>query len=108
MLGPLVMGSHIVLWWAWILVALFSTCTSHSGYHLPFMPSPEYHDFHHLAFSCNYGAMRILDWLHGTDAAYRQSVESLRDHTIGLKSAREEVPDASPVVVVVGGGAKAE
>ena len=47
-LGPLVMGSHIATAWMWYSLALMTTINTHSGYHLPFMPSPEAHDFHHL------------------------------------------------------------
>lgn len=47
-MGPLVMGSHIATAWMWFAMALLTTVNTHSGYHLPFMPSPEAHDFHHL------------------------------------------------------------
>ena len=47
-MGPLVMGSHIATAWMWFSMALLTTVNTHSGYHLPFMPSPEAHDFHHL------------------------------------------------------------
>ena len=33
------------------MAAIASTINSHSGYHFPFMPSPEAHDFHHLKVS---------------------------------------------------------
>jgi fatty acid hydroxylase domain-containing protein 2 len=47
--GPLVMGSHLITTWIWILWVTSETLTAHSGYHLPFLPvSPEAHDFHHL------------------------------------------------------------
>ena len=29
-------------------MAITSTQISHAGYHLPFLPSPEAHDYHHL------------------------------------------------------------
>ena len=47
-MGPIVMGSHIATSWMWFTMALLTTVNTHSGYHLPFMPSPEAHDFHHL------------------------------------------------------------
>ena len=52
-------------------VALVSTTISHSGYHLPLLPAPEFHDFHHLKFSSCYGVCGLLDYLHGTDAVFR-------------------------------------
>lgn len=41
MSGPLICGSHITFFFLWIALALFSTETSHSGFHLPFMPPNE-------------------------------------------------------------------
>ena len=39
--GPLLLGSHVATSWLWFCLALTSTLNSHSGYHLPFLPSPE-------------------------------------------------------------------
>lgn len=47
-LGVFIMGSHVATAWLWFTLALLSTLNAHSGYHLPFFPSPEAHDFHHL------------------------------------------------------------
>lgn len=46
--GPLLMGSHLSVAWLWYTLAILNTTVTHSGYHLPFLPSPEAHDFHHL------------------------------------------------------------
>ena len=46
-LGPLLLGSHITTAWLWFCLALVSTSNAHCGYHFPFLPSPEAHDFHH-------------------------------------------------------------
>ncbi|XP_071516828.1 fatty acid hydroxylase domain-containing protein 2-like [Panulirus ornatus] len=72
-LGPLVMGSHVATIWLWVSLALLSTLNAHSGYHLPFFPSPEAHDFHHLKFNQCYGVLGVLDLLHGTDDKFRAS-----------------------------------
>ena len=40
-MGPLLLGSHVVTAWLWYILAISSTMNSHSGYHLPFLPSPE-------------------------------------------------------------------
>ena len=48
MTGPMLMGSHVAVIAAWFSLALVTTSISHCGYHLPFLPSPEFHDFHHL------------------------------------------------------------
>ena len=44
------MGSHIFVAWIWFAFALVNTSISHSGYHMPFLPSPEAHDYHHLTY----------------------------------------------------------
>ncbi|CAB4026362.1 fatty acid hydroxylase domain-containing 2-like [Paramuricea clavata] len=73
LMGPLVMGSHIATGWLWFAVAISTTLVSHCGYHLPLLPSPEAHDYHHQKFNQNFGVLGVLDWLHGTDAIFRQS-----------------------------------
>ncbi|XP_072040009.1 fatty acid hydroxylase domain-containing protein 2-like isoform X1 [Amphiura filiformis] len=72
-LGPLVMGSHIAVKALWYTISMSTTCIVHSGYHLPFLPPPELHDFHHLKFTNNFGVLGILDYLHGTNKLFVQS-----------------------------------
>ncbi|XP_077147107.1 uncharacterized protein LOC143808394 isoform X3 [Ranitomeya variabilis] len=48
MARPMMMGSHVATIMLWFCLALISTKISHCGYHLPFLPSPEFHDFHQL------------------------------------------------------------
>jgi sterol desaturase/sphingolipid hydroxylase (fatty acid hydroxylase superfamily) len=50
-MGPILCGSDPVTMWVWYTIVISVTLNSHSGYHLPFMPSPEAHDFHHLRFN---------------------------------------------------------
>eukprot|EP01087_Luapelamoeba_hula_P001262 TRINITY_DN10_c1_g1_i1.p1 TRINITY_DN10_c1_g1~~TRINITY_DN10_c1_g1_i1.p1 ORF type:complete len:296 (-),score=50.65 TRINITY_DN10_c1_g1_i1:42-929(-) len=75
--GPLVAGwllggTHITLTWFWMTLALINTVNSHSGYRFPVTPlgDSRIHDFHHSTFRDNYGALGLLDWLHGTDAKW--------------------------------------
>ena len=70
-LGPLLLGSHLVTAWAWYSLSLVSTINAHSGYHLPFFFSPEFHDYHHLKFNQCFGVIGLLDYLHGTDIKFR-------------------------------------
>ena len=49
-MGPLIMGSHVATGWLWFSLAVATTLVSHCGYHLPFLPSPEAHDFHHQKY----------------------------------------------------------
>ncbi|CAH1799365.1 unnamed protein product, partial [Owenia fusiformis] len=94
--GPLVMGSHIVVLWLWLTIAMSVTVIKHSGYHLPFLPSPEYHDFHHLKFNTCYGSLGILDKLHGTDKLFQESVAKDRHKMLtSLTPMYEQVPDRS-------------
>ncbi|CAB3405501.1 unnamed protein product [Caenorhabditis bovis] len=79
LLGPFVAGSHVVTLWIWASIAILSTTFSHSGYHLPFMPSPEAHDYHHKYFNECFGTV-LLDRLHGTNKNFRASIEAKRDY----------------------------
>lgn len=47
-LGILILGTHVATAYLWLILVIFSTLHTHSGYHLPLLPSPEFHDFHHL------------------------------------------------------------
>lgn len=95
-LGPLIMGSHVLTVWLWLSLSLLVTLNDHSGYHLPFLPSPEPHDFHHLKFNQCYGVIGVLDRIHGTDVMFRNS-KSYSRHVLmlTLKPPREVFPDES-------------
>lgn len=71
--GVFIMGSHVATSWLWFSLAILSTLNAHSGYHLPFFPSPEAHDFHHLKFNQCYGVLGVLDRFHGTDTLFRST-----------------------------------
>lgn len=96
--GPLLLGSffgnHLASEWLWIMLAVISTTISHCGYHLPFLPSPEAHDFHHSKFNQVFGVIGILDRLHGTDNLFRKS-KGYERHVLllGLSPAKEIIPD---------------
>ncbi|KAF4523702.1 hypothetical protein B566_EDAN011566 [Ephemera danica] len=81
-LAVVVMGSHVATAWLWFLLATINTLNDHSGYHLPFLSSPEYHDYHHLKFHQCYGVLGLLDRLHGTDSEFRNSKAYTRHLTI--------------------------
>jgi fatty acid hydroxylase domain-containing protein 2 len=46
--GSIIMQSHTSVMWIWLTLATLTTLTTHSGYHLPFCHSSEFHDYHHL------------------------------------------------------------
>jgi len=78
-LGPIFLRSHLVVLWIYSIYATTETLTVHSGFHLPLLKSPEFHDFHHLKFNYNYGVFGLMDWLHGTDSLFRTSKQFIRD-----------------------------
>ncbi|KAB1281681.1 Fatty acid hydroxylase domain-containing protein 2 [Camelus dromedarius] len=95
MVGPVVMGSHLSSITIWFSLALTITTISHCGYHLPFLPSPEFHDYHHLKFNQCYGVLGVLDQLHGTDAVFKQT-RAYERHTIllGFTPLSQSIPDS--------------
>lgn len=94
LLGGLVAQSHMSTIFIWIAIALTSTLNSHSGFHFPFFPSNEYHDYHHLMFTCNYGIGLFLDKLLLTDSKFQNSVYKDRNKVLfSFKSAKELYPD---------------
>lgn len=96
MLGPFITGSHLATLLLWVAIQVLFSLHQHSGYHLPFMPSPEAHDYHHLKFNQCYGVLGVLDMLHGTDDRFRASANYSRDLvSFSLASLRETYPDTS-------------
>ncbi|XP_048190240.1 fatty acid hydroxylase domain-containing protein 2 [Perognathus longimembris pacificus] len=94
-LGPLIMGSHLSTITLWFSLALISTTISHCGYHLPFLPSPEFHDYHHLQFNQCYGALGVMDYLHGTDTLFKQTKAYERHvYLWGFTPLSESIPDS--------------
>ncbi|CAN0347814.1 fatty acid hydroxylase domain-containing protein 2 [Lampetra fluviatilis] len=93
-MGPVLMGSHAATIMLWFTMALLSTSVAHCGYHLPLMPSPEFHDFHHLKFNQCFGVLGVLDRLHGTDAAFRRT-KAYERHImlLGLTPLSESIPE---------------
>ncbi|XP_076468131.1 fatty acid hydroxylase domain-containing protein 2-like isoform X2 [Babylonia areolata] len=93
-LGPLSLGSHLAVTWLWLAAVLVATTVVHSGYHLPFLPSPQFHDYHHLKFNQNYGVLGVLDRLHGTDNQFRASKAYERHFLLlGFTPMAQQFPD---------------
>ncbi|KFB52169.1 AGAP000092-PA-like protein [Anopheles sinensis] len=87
-------GCHISVAWLWFTLAISNTLHVHSGYHLPFLPSPEQHDYHHLKFNQCFGVLGVLDWLHGTSDNFHQSKQAKRDYILTtLEPVRQTHPD---------------
>ncbi|XP_061473441.1 fatty acid hydroxylase domain-containing protein 2 isoform X1 [Rhineura floridana] len=93
--GPILMGSHVISIMMWLSLVLLTTSISHCGYHLPFLPSPEFHDFHHLKFNQCYGVLGVLDHLHGTNTLFKQTQAYKRDIVLlSLTPLTESMPDS--------------
>jgi methylsterol monooxygenase len=79
LLGPLLVRSHIVTIWFWTSLAIVNTINAHCGYAFPFMPSPLFHDYHHLKFTNNFGVLGVLDSWHGTDTNFKEYLKSKKN-----------------------------
>ncbi|KAL7028091.1 hypothetical protein ACKWTF_005718 [Chironomus riparius] len=70
------------------------TLGDHSGYHIPFLHSSRFHDWHHSKFNECFGTNGFLDKFHGTSKKFEESGEILRHRTLfTLKSASELYPN---------------
>jgi methylsterol monooxygenase len=72
-LGPVLLGSHVVMLYFWTFVTTTAILLHHCGYEIPFDGVPtvvtsmaHLHDYHHLKFNKCFGVLGILDWFHGT------------------------------------------
>ncbi|KZO92545.1 sterol desaturase family protein [Calocera viscosa TUFC12733] len=65
LVGPALLRTHVLTWWAFVTLELVETATVHSGYDL-WVGAARFHDYHHETFVKNFGAMGWLDWWHGT------------------------------------------
>nr|XP_055035644.1 fatty acid hydroxylase domain-containing protein 2 [Misgurnus anguillicaudatus] len=94
LIGPVLLASHLATTSLWFTIALLVTTVSHCGYHLPLLPSPEFHDFHHLKFNQCYGVLGVLDRLHGTDDKFRNS-KAYERHIVllSLTPLNESIPE---------------
>ncbi len=77
--GCLLMGSHILVFWLWLAIALTFTIDAHSGYYflfspfnkLPFQVGSDRHDFHHSHnVGCYGAAFTFWDSVMGTDKQF--------------------------------------
>lgn len=70
-LGTLLVRHH---WSQAVFIFLFlefNTICVHSGYNIPGLPSNLKHDFHHFAFTENFGPTGVLDMLHSTNRRFK-------------------------------------
>ncbi|RYG47567.1 hypothetical protein EON67_08460 [archaeon] len=66
--------SHPVIACVWSCNAVVNTMIGHSGYVLPFTRDPYGHDWHHEKFDECFGTLDVLDYVHGTNKKFLESV----------------------------------
>lgn len=93
-LGVIVCRAH------WSLMIMFfcglelGTLSTHSDFHLPFNYNALLHDWHHYAYTENFGPTGLLDGIYGTDSNFRKWLAELsrRDADDDLaKTARKDL-----------------
>jgi fatty acid hydroxylase domain-containing protein 2 len=91
-LGPMLLQSKVSTQWLWYFSAVISTVSDHSGFHLPFLKSSQFHDYHHAQFNECFGSCGVMDYICGTDVNFRKSINFIR-HRIyfSLKSTINEI-----------------
>ena len=68
--GAMLVRSHMCTVLGWTIFASLGTMTHHCGYDWPWIRhdhQPNFHDFHHEKFNCNFGLSGMLDRFHQTD-----------------------------------------
>ncbi len=74
-IGPMLLGSHVVVLWLWIAFRQWEASEGHCGYYLPWSPThllpwsdgALHHDFHHARVRGNYaGFLPLWDRVFGT------------------------------------------
>jgi 4-alpha-methyl-delta7-sterol-4alpha-methyl oxidase len=72
LVGPLLVGAHVVTLWLWFAFRQWEAAEGHSGYDLPWTPTHDgarHHDWHHARVKGNYaGFLTWMDRLCGTYA----------------------------------------
>ncbi len=103
LIGPSLVGAHVVTLWLWIVFRQFEAADGHSGYDVPWNPGllvpfykgPAYHDFHHRRFFGNYaGFFAYLDKLFG--GTYSKGYEEYRRAHAHPPPAEPEAPATGP------------
>jgi len=84
----LLIRPHFLTFYVWFIVRQLDAVLTHCGYEFPYLPfhiipfygGTEFHDYHHKAFTCNYGSrFTWTDLLFGT---YREPARSSKDITV--------------------------
>lgn len=78
--GILMFNHNLYAAAVFITFAVLGTQTHHCGFRWPWIAEhgnqPDFHDFHHEKFNCNYGNIGFLDALHGTSMGCHKDMEA--------------------------------
>jgi 4-alpha-methyl-delta7-sterol-4alpha-methyl oxidase len=95
MIGPILLGSHVVTLWAWLVFRQWEAAEGHCGYDFPWSPThwlplsdgARHHDVHHARVKGNYaGFLYWTDLVFGTlSRGYRQQLAER--HPVVVRSA---------------------
>jgi len=91
LIGPLLVGAHVVTLYIWIVLRQWEAAEGHAGYDFPWSPThlmplsdgATHHDFHHAKIKGNYAG--FFPW---TDAAFGTLVEGYPEHLARRKAGR--------------------
>ncbi|KAF3927664.1 hypothetical protein ABW21_db0202312 [Orbilia brochopaga] len=78
---PQLLHSHILTFWLFMAYELVETTTVHSGYDF-FHNAAKKHDLHHEKFLIYFGALGVLDWLHGTDGSKMAAKRKVKSNVV--------------------------
>jgi methylsterol monooxygenase len=82
-IGALIVPHH---WSQYVFAFTFleiGTIQAHSGYYIPGFNSPLQHDFHHFAFTENFGPIGLMDTVYGTNLRYRKTLAEAKQNNNG-------------------------
>jgi len=101
LIGPIIVGAHLYVLWAWVIIRQFEAADGHMGYDIPWNPArlfliyhgPVYHDFHHAKFKGNYaGFLSYLDGLLGkTHVKKYLEYKSLKQQGLSVEEIRKQL-----------------
>ena len=92
--GPFFLGHHLSVWIVWTALATANTIHGHSGWHLPWLGSPEGHDYHHSSgYIDNLGVVGVLDAFFKTDSHWIKSWYMGVDGNYGASNAGQYAAD---------------
>jgi sterol desaturase/sphingolipid hydroxylase (fatty acid hydroxylase superfamily) len=102
MAGPILLGPHAVVMWCYIILRVWETVESHSGYEFPWsvwslfewQGGADFHDYHHSHNSGNFGgaSSKFWDVLMGTDISYEAHRRRISSATDAKTAALDDIP----------------